>query len=450
MFSNQHDAESEGDGNSSDSDLENDINMYSLRIYREDSTFGTFHCRLSTTTAEFMQMAAKKFFIPDITRHCLYMQKANGLDRTLKANERPANILKRYLEQMGYRPEDNITLQGREDNSYLCKFSLLKAAIPRVSPNMEVEVSSFHYVDLRARKLQTVPVFLYAHANKIVSLNMSKNPGLNFPADFVQLCGNLKELRLATCQFTRFPHSLQYFGQLTYLDLSGNDIKRMRHAPLDKLQNLATLMMRNNRLVELPESLAELKALKTLNVSNNNFQEFPTIVTRVASLVNLDISMNRISEIPNAISAMADLEQLNVMGNMLTGKLPKGLGNLQKLRELDVRQNKLQNLSIASELAALELLYTETNMVTRAHMELATATHVSFKANKLTQFRVMNPAHTLVFLDLSGNQLTELPSDTFMHLTNLEHLILDSNHIVSIPASIGNLRNLIKLSCTNN
>ncbi|KAJ1941484.1 cysteinyl-tRNA synthetase, partial [Linderina pennispora] len=167
LFNNQHDAESEGDGNSSDSDLENDINMYSLRIYREDSTFGTFHCRLSTTTAEFMQMAAKKFFIPDITRHCLYMQKANGLDRTLKANERPADILKRYLEQMGYRPEDNITLQGREDNSYLCKFSLLKAAIPRVSPNMEVEVSSFHYVDLRARKLQTVPVFLYAHANKI-------------------------------------------------------------------------------------------------------------------------------------------------------------------------------------------------------------------------------------------------------------------------------------------
>ncbi|KAJ2352483.1 hypothetical protein H4S02_013452, partial [Coemansia sp. RSA 2611] len=50
---------SDGEGESSDSDLEGDNNLYSLRIYKEDSTFGTFHCRLSTTTAEFMQMAAK-------------------------------------------------------------------------------------------------------------------------------------------------------------------------------------------------------------------------------------------------------------------------------------------------------------------------------------------------------------------------------------------------------
>ncbi|KAJ1901311.1 cysteinyl-tRNA synthetase, partial [Coemansia sp. S17] len=254
------------------------------------------------------------------------MQKANGLDRTLNPTERPANILKKYLEQMGYRPEDNITLQGREDNSYLCKFSLFKAAIPRVSPNMEVEVSSFHYVELRARKLQTVPVFLYAHANKIVSLNMSKNPGLNFPADFVQLCGNLRELRLSTCQFSRFPTSIQYFPHLTFLDLSGNDMKRMRHAPLYKLVHLTTLMLRNNRLVDLPESLAELRSLQVLNVSNNNLPAFPLVVTKIASLVDLDISLNRIPDIPNAISSLVNLVKLNVMGNSLTGNLPEGLG----------------------------------------------------------------------------------------------------------------------------
>ncbi|KAJ2703793.1 cysteinyl-tRNA synthetase [Coemansia sp. IMI 209128] len=441
---------SDGEGESSDSDLEGDNNLYSLRIYKEDSTFGTFHCRLSTTTAEFMQMAAKKFFIPDITRHCLYMQKANGLDRTLNPTERPANILKKYLEQMGYRPEDNITLQGREDNSYLCKFSLFKAAIPRVSPNMEVEVSSFHYVELRARKLQTVPVFLYAHANKIVSLNMSKNPGLNFPADFVQLCGNLRELRLSTCQFSRFPTSIQYFPHLTFLDLSGNDMKRMRHAPLNKLVHLTTLMLRNNRLVDLPESLAELQSLQVLNVSNNNLPAFPLVVTKIASLEDLDISLNRIPDIPNAISSLVNLVKLNVMGNSLTGNLSEGLGRLSKLEELDVRQNKLQDFGVTAELAGLKLLYTESNIVTRAHMELTSAVSVSLRSNKLTQCHLTNPAHTLVFLDLSRNQLTELPPDTFVHLPMLEHLVLDSNHIVSIPPSVGNLSNLVRLSCANN
>ncbi|KAJ2722468.1 cysteinyl-tRNA synthetase [Coemansia sp. Benny D115] len=442
--------EPDDDAASSDSDVEADNNVYSLRIYKEDSTFGTFHCRLSTTTAEFMQMAAKKFFISDISRHCLYMQKANGLDRTLNPNERPANILKRYLEQMGYRPEDNITLQGREDNSYLCKFSLLKAAIPRVSPHMEGEVSSFHSVDLRARKLQTVPVFLYAHANKIVALNMSKNPGLNFPADFVQLCGNLRELRLATCQFARFPPSIQHFTQLSFLDLSGNDMRRMRRVPFARLRQLTTLMLRNNRLVELPESLAELSALRVLNVSNNNLSAFPLVVTRMPALEELDVSLNRIPAIPDAISALLHLVRLNVMGNALAGRLPDGLGRLARLEELDVRQNRLQDLGVTSELAGLRLLYTESNLVTRAHLALAGAASVSLRANKLTHVFLTNPGHTLVFLDLSRNQLTELPADVFEHLPMLEHLVLDSNHIVSIPSSVGNLTNLVHLSCANN
>ncbi|KAJ1906083.1 cysteinyl-tRNA synthetase, partial [Coemansia sp. IMI 209127] len=441
---------SDDEGMSSDSDVEEDTSMYSMRIYKEDSTFGTFHCRLSTTTAEFMQMAAKKFFIPDITRHCLYMQKANGLDRTLNPNERPANILKKYLEQMGYRPEDNITLQGREDNSYLCKFSLFKAAIPRVSPNMEVEVKSFHYIDLRARKLQTVPVFLYAHANKILSLNMSKNPGLNFPADFVQLCDSLRELRLATCQFSRFPNSIQYFPHLSFLDLSGNDITHMARAPFSKLKHLCTLMLRNNRLVDLPDSLADLESLRVLNVSNNDLPLFPPVIARITSLEELDISFNRIPEIPDDIYSLAELIKLNVMGNSLTGNLPTGLSQLSKLEELDVRQNRLQELGVTSGIPGLKLLYTERNIVTRAHIDFTCATSVSLKSNKLTQCHITNPAHTLVFLDLSHNQLTELPTDIFMNLPMLEHLILDSNHIVSLPSSIGNLSNLVHLSCTNN
>ncbi|KAJ2018787.1 cysteinyl-tRNA synthetase, partial [Coemansia sp. S85] len=83
-------------------------------------------------------------------------------------------------------------------------------------------------------------------------------------------------------------------------------------------------------------------------------------------------------------------------------------------------------------------------------MELTSAVSVSLRSNKLTQCHLTNPAHTLVFLDLSRNQLTELPPDTFVHLPMLEHLVLDSNHIVSIPPSVGNLSNLVRLSCANN
>ncbi|KAJ1919062.1 hypothetical protein H4219_002216 [Mycoemilia scoparia] len=442
-------SDSDSDG-SAGSDAMSDGKLYSLRICREDSTFGTFSCRLSTTTNEFMNMASKKFFISDIAKYCLYMEKANGLDRMLGPNERPAAIFKNYLRQMGYCPEDGITWQGREDNSYLCRFTLSKAVIPKVSPNIEDDIDSFEKVDLRFRKLQTVPVFLYARAAEIEALNISKNPGLNFPTDFVQQCENLNELRLATCRLTRCPPSLQFLPQLTFLDLSGNRLKRLRNAPFGHLKQLKTLMLRNNRLVELPQSMTMLKHLETLNASNNNFSSFPEVIVTITSLKDLDLSFNRIPSVPDTICELDQLKRLVLMANGLGGELPDVISTLTDLTELDVRRNNLQSLSKIASLPNLAKLRSDDNRVTQVRVEIRKAEFLSLSGNKLIQFRLFNPSFTLSELDISKNQLTELEKDLFEHLPNVRRLILNNNHLVSLPTSIHHLKYLEVLRCTNN
>ncbi len=57
--------------------------------------------------------------------------------------------------------------------------------------------TDYRNVDLTNKSLRTVPVGLYAHAEDIKSLTLSRNPMLDIPGDFVQLCTSLHELRLS-------------------------------------------------------------------------------------------------------------------------------------------------------------------------------------------------------------------------------------------------------------
>ncbi|KAJ1911112.1 cysteinyl-tRNA synthetase [Tieghemiomyces parasiticus] len=440
----------EEDYSEDEGDVEDDGTPYYLRIYRKDTTFCTVACRLNTVSADIIQMAAKKFYMDDVDKYCLYVKKANSAERTVGANERPVLLLRRYMELMGYTREDNLSAHMREDNTYFCQFTLIEAAIPSVSAELDHIIHSPKQIDLKAVRLQTIPVSLYHEPSKIMYLNLSKNLKIDLPSDFTQLCTNLRELRLATCQYRRVPAGVHLISSLMYLDLSGNELKDLDSSRLEDLRNLQHLLVRNNRLVRLPPGFARFRSLKHLTLSNNNFAEFPAVLCEVRTLTQLDLSFNFIPTVPEAIGQLSELRNLSLLCNRLTGALPATFRRLRRLEKLDLRRNHIQDIQVLSNLPRLQGLFCDHNALSRLEGDFQALKNVSLAKSYLTSFSLRDAAASLVHLKLSHCQLAELPGDLFVHLPALRHLEINNNHLTALPRSLGRLNHLAYLSCTNN
>ncbi|CAG8525958.1 3888_t:CDS:10 [Paraglomus occultum] len=421
--------------------------LFCIRIFRPDATFGTVSCGLNTTTSELCHILGKKFFIADITKYNLYV-KRHDLERVLTPQERPLQLQKRLLEQAGYTEVDRLEDLGREDNSYLVRFTFKETIIPRFEE--EESLAQFKDVDLQMRNLQTIPIFLYRQAYFIYSLNASRNLMLDLPTDFIQSCTQLGELHLAHNDLDRVPQSVRQSEMLSLLNLSSNRLKDLDHARLDKIRELANLDVENNQLKTLPSLFSHFRALTKLNIANNLFTTLPEVICSIQTLEKLDASFNRISYIPQEIGNLRALEQLYVIGNQITGTLPQTFANLTNLRVLDISHNALQSIDVCAKCPNLECLIAESNNVSIVDLLFPCISRLVLTKNQLTQFSLSETALSLTYLSLTYSKLTSLPDALFEQLRSVERLELCHNQIVYIPKTISNLKNLTRFSCTYN
>ncbi|KAF7727155.1 cysteinyl-tRNA synthetase [Apophysomyces ossiformis] len=434
---------------------------FCIRIFRPDATFGTLQVPLNVTTSELMYKLAGKFFLQDMSKHNLVLSRHN-LERVLQPNERPLQLQKMLLEQMGYTDEDRIEDVGREDNSYLLRFTFG----PSLASPIREESDAGEHVDLQGRNLHTIPIFLYSHASYVIFLNLSRNLLMEIPVDFAQSCANLNELWLANNDYVTIPPSTRIIRSLEHLNISSNRLRDLQHARLEELENLKTLCAFNNRLESLPMSLATLQHLTFLSVSNNSFTEFPEVICQLTGLTYLDISFNKITEFPDEIGNLVNLVHLFAIASRISGSLPLSFGKLVNLQELDIRQNFITDLDALCQLPKLETVHVDYNAISIVNCEFASLKHFKMYKNHLTQFNLMpikkreemgismgihqTPTSLLTDLNLSNCKLSSLPEDVFLNATLLENLVLDSNTLNSIPSSIGSLGKLVRLSVQNN
>ncbi|KAK9718117.1 cysteinyl-tRNA synthetase [Basidiobolus ranarum] len=422
---------------------------FCIRIFREDSTFGTVTIPAHITAAELCEILGRKFFLPEPSKYNLYVHR-HGLVRILGAQERPIQYLKRMLEQMGYTSKDKLRDQGREDNTYLCRFTFSHTSLQASNVERECWPTSFQEVDLPSRNLQTVPILLFRHASMIVTLNLSKNLMLDIPSDFIQVCTSLMDLKLRNNEYKHIPNGIRYANNLKCLDLSHNRLKEVESAQLHTITSLNKLFLLNNRIRTLPMEFAKLVNLTVLDVSNNKLTEFPSSVCELISIKELNLSFNRLYLLPESIGKLVCLEKLHLSCNQICGSLPKGFRNLCELIELDIRRNKIHDLDVLDSLPKLERLYSDNNSISNLTAKFQSLKNLTLSKNHLTQFSLSCMSDTLTDLNLSSSKLSRLPEDIFEHLGGLQRLKLDNNHLVSIPSCIGALKNLQILNCTNN
>ncbi|KAG8763264.1 cysteinyl-tRNA synthetase [Ceratobasidium sp. 423] len=430
---------------------------FNIRIYRMDGSYHVASCPIQTTVGDMHHVLAKKLGIPRES-HRLYLWERNR-ERALGNTEKPALIMRRRLEQAGYDEMDQLEIIGGEDLRFLLRFIFRSVNLggPGIDEE-EMAFDNFERVDLTGRGLQTVPILLHRHASTITFLNLSKNPLVDLPLDFIQSCDELRELRLSTCALKRIPASVQHSTSLHWLDLSCNRIVDLENAGLDKIPDLRTIKLQNNRLTTLPDYFARLNTMRYLNISNNKLEAVPPVLCMMRSLVDLDMSFNSINALPPEIGQLSALERIVVVGNQITG-FPPEICALKKLKWVDCRRNWITDVSVVASIPSLVTLRADHNAFLVLDLTIGKSlTTLEASCNSITRFTLPLPnpdeprlkPYALTQLDLSYGKLSSLDEAVLGQLIQLIQLRLDYNKFKTIPASLGTLTNLTILSCTNN
>ncbi|KAI9651092.1 hypothetical protein NHQ30_001129 [Ciborinia camelliae] len=427
---------------------------YCIRIFKVDGTFVTLSTSLNTTVTELVAQLNKKTYQADSLENYQIVMKKHDLQRILSAGERPLVLQRKLLEQAGYATRDRIEDVGREDNSYLCRFSFLPArqgGYASVSNDAGLSrVQKYSHVDLSGKNLNTIPIALYSKTSEIISLNLSRNLSLDLPKDFIASCVNLRDIKFVNNEAWKLPASLSRANRLTILDVSNNRLEQLDHAELSRLQGLISLKLANNRLKSLPSYFGLFRSMRTLNISSNFLEEFPEFLCNMSGLVDIDMSFNGISDLPIEIGKLTNLERFVITNNRLKGSLPSTFGDLVNLKEVDVRYNMLSSIDIIATLPKVEQISADHNAVSVCECEFFKIRTLRLNSNPVTKFEIKNLVPSLTTLNLSNAKLATIPDAAFDKMPNLNKLVLDVNHFVSLPSQIGKLRKLEYFSIARN
>ncbi|KAJ9475071.1 Adenylate cyclase [Pseudozyma hubeiensis] len=422
-----------------------------IRVYKTDGTFATLSCSLASTATEVQTILARKSLTSESASYRLFVRD-KGSERPLGISDKPSQLQRRRLLQAGHTENDGLEDMGRDDLSYLLRFVFRPDSVPTFdSESIGHSEHTFQHLDLHSRNLEMVPIFLYKHADWIVSLDLSGNPMSDLPLDFVQLCSSLRTLRLSNLALKRIPQSVRHSETLTHLDVSNNRLVELSHIALDLIPELMSLKVQNNRLFDLPPYFDSIRTLRNLNISNNRFDEFPSVICEMPSLVDLDVSFNSITELPAEIAKLVNLERFILAGNELE-KLPDSMSELISLRTIDLRRNKVQDVSSLLGLPRLQNIQAESNNIKSFEATLGPQlTQVELGRNPLSKVRIAAlTTCDLTSLDLSSTNMTRLEEGLFPQLPALVKLTLDGNQLVVLPDTLGDLKRLEMLSCSNN
>ena len=433
--------------------VDDDGTPHCVRIFRIDATFATLSMGVNTTASEILQVLGRKSFLQDDLDNYQIIMRKHDLHRQLAPGERPIAIQKKLLEQAGYQNTDRIEEIGREDNSYLCRFTFVPTKLSGYY-SLETEpghgkMQKFSHVDLQGRSLVTIPITLYQKATEIISLNLSRNLALDVPTDFIQSCVSLREIRYISNEAWQLPASLCLATKLTVLDISNNRLEQLEHAELDKLPNLVSIKMSNNKLRHLPSYFGQFKSLRSLNLSSNYLESFPDYLCDLQSLVDLDISFNTVRILPK-IGQLTTLERLWATNNLLHSSFPDSFRELKNLKEIDLRFNGINSIDVFADLPKLEQLMAGHNVISKFEGSFERIRLLHLDHNPITRFDFKASVPSLTSLNLASCKISQLDDSIFERMKNVTKLNLDKNHFSTLSNQVSRLQKLEYLSIARN
>jgi len=185
--------------------------------------------------------------------------------------------------------------------------------------------------------LTSFPKEIYTLADTLERLDMTNNKLSSLPDDFGKL-KNLKILFLSNNNFTELPSVLAKCPKLSMIGFRNNQIKSVPENSLPLTTRW--LILTDNNLKILPESMGDLALLQKCMLSGNTLSSLPQSMSKCHNLELLRIAINELEVLPSFLLELPKLSWLAYSGNPFCAKHPNcdTALNVVQWEDLEIKQ----------------------------------------------------------------------------------------------------------------
>jgi predicted Ser/Thr protein kinase len=188
-----------------------------------------------------------------------------------------------------------------------------------------------------AAGLDCFPEELYILVDTLEILDLTDNNLSTLPDDFHRF-KKLKRVFLSNNQFNHVPKILAKLPVLSMIGMRNNKIKIFEENSIP----LSTrwLILTDNELTSLPQSIGDLKLLQKCMLSGNKLTFLPESLSKCFNLELLRIAANNLTSFPTVLLSLPKLSWLAYSGNAFCKKHPDSKTELQtvKWNELIIKE----------------------------------------------------------------------------------------------------------------
>lgn len=163
-------------------------------------------------------------------------------------------------------------------------------------------------------ELTQFPNEIFELADTLEVLDLSNNQLSSLPADFGRLT-HLKILFLSNNKFESLPKQLADCPELEMIGFKANQIKQVAENALPS--KTRWLILTENQIEQLPDSMGELYRLRKLALAGNQLTSLPDSMANCRELELVRLSANQLTQLPDWLLRLPKLSWLAFAGNPL-------------------------------------------------------------------------------------------------------------------------------------
>jgi adenylate cyclase len=415
--------------------------------------------------------------------------KLINLERLFATNNKLSGAFPETFKQLVKLTQIDIRFNALDNIDVMAELPLLEHLLVGHNSIAAYEASFYR---IKVLSLDHNPVTRFGLTTPVPTLsvlNLASAKLTQFPDDLFPKISNITKLVLDKNHFTALSPLIGKLTKLEHLSVAKNMLNNLP-SEIGRLQDLKYLDIRENNLSRLPQEIWYARKLESLNISSNVLNEFPKPGAPPPSLP---------SEAPTPIATTGgpqtpDFDELGkleafqlrrpsqVGHGMMAGGSPAGRkGSVASNYGIQSRHPSLaprgSTESGLSSGAATPGLRKDSTMSNRLASTFAsTLRHLVLADNRLSddvfdelvllpELRMLNLSYNELYdipprtirrwphlteLYLSGNDLSALPAEDFEEASGLRVLHLNSNRFNVLPAELGKIQKLQTLDVGSN